>query len=463
MIPIRRFNLVVISHHLLETDTTAMLRPCALALAVAAASAYQLPSASLLRRAPAAAVRSAAPCAQSWSEEGGGNEGWTDEMREKYMKEVEEGTEGGGWDNDEYLAFTKANKPITSNVDLLRQAAAYTKLILDNRQRVKPEYQQYIDELRAAMSPEELQQAEMLIAADTAAKEAEAAAGPVAAAPPPVAQPMVVAPSPPPPPQDTTVVKKAGVMSGSSYASIISSAGAAPAPAPVAAPPAPVAAAPVPTPQPAAAASAPAAPPPTTTVSANAPPLPDKDPRDLRLQYKQYLQTCDRTDREPAYEILQMIHRLFVEKPPTPNEESELRDIQALEQKYNLAIHIGGGLAPPEGIKRVTPPSPPPEFTGDERDENIGPRARRLREIAEAREGSPQPAAAMPVAAAPPAAMPVASAAAAVASAVSSDDAAAALKDALARLAMSPDLTTLSGADREALLGSLVRAMEAQR
>ena len=79
--------------------------------------------------------------------------------------------------------------------------------------------------------------------------------------------------------------------------------GAAAAAAPAAAAPAP-AAAPV---------AAPAPPP------ADLPPLPDKDPRDLRLQYKNYLQTCVRQDREPAGPILELITRLAREKPPVPD------------------------------------------------------------------------------------------------------------------------------------------------
>ncbi|KOO22993.1 hypothetical protein Ctob_009188, partial [Chrysochromulina tobinii] len=177
-------------------------------------------------------------------------------MRRKYMEEVTLGTEGGGWDNDEYLESIHNEGPGTSNEELLYQAIAYTKMLAENRMKPKPEYKKIIDDLRSQMSEDEQRHVEERFAAEAAGLRA---------------------------------------------------------------PVAPVAS----TPQPA------------------APPLPDKDPRDLRLQYKAYLQTCDRQNREPALEILTMIHRLYNEKPPQPREAEELAEIVQLERRFNLVIHSG--------------------------------------------------------------------------------------------------------------------------
>ena len=96
---------------------------------------------------------------------------------------------------------------------------------------------------------------------------------------------------------------------------------------------APAPAAPAPAPAPVAA--APAAP---ATPAVN---LGDKNPRDLRLQYKGYLQTCVRQERTPAGPILDLIRMLAVEKPPQPNEEEEMKEILLLERRFGLTIHGG--------------------------------------------------------------------------------------------------------------------------
>ena len=56
------------------------------------------------------------------------------------------------------------------------------------------------------------------------------------------------------------------------------------------------------------------------------------------------MKTCEAQSREPAPEILETIHRLFTERPPTPDEEGLLQQIQAVEGRFGLGIHSGGGL-----------------------------------------------------------------------------------------------------------------------
>ena len=118
------------------------------------------------------------------------------------------GTEGGGWENDEYLEATKT-RPVSDNVELMRQAEvpfpstsgflyffsrkreryseygetfarwtlsrfdlillvlrhsaarksgeAYVAALAEEGQKPKPEYVEFIEELRAKLSPEELE------------------------------------------------------------------------------------------------------------------------------------------------------------------------------------------------------------------------------------------------------------------------------------------------------------------
>ena len=77
-------------------------------------------------------------------------------MKENYMREVQQGTEGGGWDNDEYLEATKI-RPQTSNAELLKQAMAYTKAFEAKGQRCRPEVLQEIEDIKARMTAEEVQ------------------------------------------------------------------------------------------------------------------------------------------------------------------------------------------------------------------------------------------------------------------------------------------------------------------
>ena len=362
-------------------------------LLAAQASAYQLPS--LLRNAPRF-VRSAVPIAMEEDIPDLESSGWSEEQKRRYLDEVNLGTEGGGWDNDEYLASTKANPPVTSNVELLRQAEAYIKMLASRSMSPKPEYQVMIEELKAKMTPDEIAEAQKPRPVEPQRQTAPVT--PVSIPPAPVMAP--------PPPVVTT--NPSGVTSGSSYAAVLNQVGTsgkaqvpAPMPPPAAiAPPATssspsampmapsgvevpstlqvmgtaadiVSGAPLPSDAvqgaststspaaasldasnvmsgmsyaslsegaarpPAAAASSPPVqtlpqpqPPPPAPAPANAAPLPDKDPRDLRRQYKMYMQTCASQERQPAQEILDMVTRLYAEKPPTETEADDIAEIR---------------------------------------------------------------------------------------------------------------------------------------
>ena len=195
--------------------------------------AYQLRAPLPLRRS--FILRSAVPCASDvMLSDGGERSGWDDEMRRKYMEEVTLGTEGGGWDNDEYLESIHNEGPGTSNEELLYQAIAYTKMLAENRMKPKPEYKKIIDDLRSQMSEDEQRHVEERFAAEAAGREAALAAKKnklvTAAKPPPPP-----APRPPAPPATTQTLTNAnGVTSGSSYASILNAGAVAPRAPPVA-------------------------------------------------------------------------------------------------------------------------------------------------------------------------------------------------------------------------------------
>jgi len=204
-----------------------------------------------------------------------------------------------------------------------------------------------------------------------------------------------------------------------------------------------------PTAAPAVAAS-PAQPKPASTPSTP----PGKDPVALRQQYQSYLVTCDRQNRAPAVEILSMIHRLFEEKPPEASEEEMVVEIRALETRFGIAIHSGGGM--PAAVHSASAPPPTPQFaTAPPPTVPVG--------------TAPPPVAAPP----PPVVAPVpapaaasstppeilAAATASVTSAIADAGSPAALQEALARLAMSPDIAQLTVEEREALIASLVQAM----
>jgi len=433
---------------------------------------------------------------------------WLDDMKEKYMREVWQGTEGGGWDNDDYLAETKANPPVTSNVELLRQAEAYVAYLAAHGVKPKLEYQQFIDDLRAQMSPEELRQVNSVdpwATRDAAQAPMTDPATPSAA----LAVPAVPAPGtvessagPAAPVEPPQPVSAGGVMSGMSYAALTRDAApapvtdpatpsaalavpAVPAPEPVESsaapagpvePPTPVSAggvmsgmsyaaltrdaaqAPVTDPAiPSAALAVPAVPAPPATPAApvgtsQLPQLPPKEPRDLRGQYKAYLKKCGAQSREPDYRILQNIHRLYNEKPPAHDEQEDLEEIRMLEQQFGLTIHSGGGL-PEAGTSLVTPAR-----SEGYSDEDLGPRFRRM--AAYLRNESPGQAAGAAVAqpAVQPAAQPAAQPAVPYFSPAA--DPFTAARQAIAELTP-PQLAALSDAERDALLGSLIDALTA--
>ena len=143
---------------------------------------------------------------------------------------------------------------------------------------------------------------------------------------------------------------------------------------------------PAPAPPPAPVAAAPAA-------EVDEPPLPDKDPRDLRLQYKNYLATCVRQEREPEDGITKLITRLARERPPGPNEDEEMKEIRLFERYLGIAIHVDPSEPPPtteelEAIG-VTVISKAPKEVAEGLDgyhEAIGDRAARIKEAIQNKE-----------------------------------------------------------------------------
>jgi hypothetical protein len=481
-------------------------------------------------------------------------DGWSEKQKKDYMEATMNGVDAGGWDNDDFLAATKT-APQTSDADLLRQSVAYMRVLGEKNVQARPEALELIDELKAKLP------------ADVVAQiEAEESA-PLPPPPPAATYESVSVPasaSPPPAAAQAQAPKiQAGVVSAGSYADMM---GAVTLPAPVPPPPPapapsppPVAATPAPPAVPAnpgglmmmgkaadilskgsgavaPAAAAPAAPPPRAAAApaVSDEPLPDKDPRDLRLQYKMYLQTCARQNRAPEDKITGLMRRLVVENPPAEHEAEEVREIVVLERKVGVEIHsmVGGDEMTPDEIAQQTEELIGPDRIEYDNDENIGPRAKRVMEmlgnqpVSEPAAPPPAPPPTTPVAvppppaavapppaavAPPPAAVvppPVATQDAGVVSGGSYADmigsatvspppavpapvpvapppmppmpppvttpppmqgamsapggASAAVdsaREALARLDSANDLSALSAADREALIGSLIRAL----
>ena len=114
--------------------------------------------------------------------------GLNDAQKKILMDQMQQGVDSGGWDNDEYLEATKANKPVTSNKELLRQSEAYMDMLNAKMLRPSPEVVAEIERIKSAMTPEEMQEYE-------AEKAARLAAGP----PPPPAPPAPPPQAAPPP------------------------------------------------------------------------------------------------------------------------------------------------------------------------------------------------------------------------------------------------------------------------
>ena len=144
-----------------------------------------------------------------------------------------------------------------------------------------------------------------------------------------------------------------------------------------------------------------------------------------------------------------------------------MREILVLERKLGIQIHGQDAGAPvPASPAPAAPPPPAEEYAPD-----VGPRQARALEmikkakaerVAPSAAASPPPA---PVAPAPPAPAPRVAVSppqqpvVPKAPAGGASSPVAALQEAVERLEASPDLAGLSGAEREALLGSLLRAM----
>ena len=204
------------------------------------------------------------------SAEGGRTWTGTDYERQQYMDKMVNGVDSGGWDNDEYLAQTKANPPVTSDIELLRQHRAYMNVLEQRGERPRMEVVKLMEDLMAKMSPEDLARAEM--------GDFDQPLAPPPYAPAPSSPlPAVALPSPLPaaaaPMAEPQVVVQPGVASGTSYAALM---GAATPGAPVnVAPPSPVPWSPLTAPPP-----APAFTPPPQPLAA-APPLPAPAPAPL--------------------------------------------------------------------------------------------------------------------------------------------------------------------------------------
>ena len=121
---------------------------------------------------------------------------WTDGQKQKYMDNVNLGVDSGGWDNDDYLNATKT-RPVTTNIELLLQAEAYVRSCDERGMPVPQERKDFVDELRAGLSAEELATFEVenaaAIARVAAAEEAEKASKEAPVAPPPLAAPFSLA------------------------------------------------------------------------------------------------------------------------------------------------------------------------------------------------------------------------------------------------------------------------------
>ncbi len=227
---------------------------------------------------------------------------------------------------------------------------------------------------------EGLAQAIALVAAAERAEVATTVATEAAVIP---ATPARVATVPAPAPAPA-----AGVLSGASYADVASAApsSSAAAPAPTAsggvvsgssyadmmgapATAAPAAAAPAVVPPPPAAPPPAAAPPaaaPSRAATASEEDLPEKirgkDPVALRAQYEAYMQTCERQNRPPADEVVDLIRQLNRVKPPTSAEADIVRNLRVMERKFDIeqTWPEGAESGQPTVAAAATAPPPPP-------------------------------------------------------------------------------------------------------
>ena len=87
------------------------------------------------------------------------------EKRALAQQAEREGVQPGGWDNDEYLAFTKANPPPPPDISTaLRQAYAYRDMLKEKGLPARPDVQKMIEELEQGADPATLAAAEEHVA-----------------------------------------------------------------------------------------------------------------------------------------------------------------------------------------------------------------------------------------------------------------------------------------------------------
>jgi hypothetical protein len=175
------------------------------------------------------------------------------EEKRKWQQNGLEGVGPGGWDNDEYLAETKANAPEPADSEtLLRQAYAYRDMLTEKGLPQRKDVEEMIAELEAGASPETLAAIEQSVSDVPEWRPSQ------------MRRPSDLPNSPPPPPsleqlfgaqaapKEVTVSSAGGVASSNSYAAMMAQSGAPAATAPVSAmtpvspPPAPPPPAPLP-------------------------------------------------------------------------------------------------------------------------------------------------------------------------------------------------------------------------
>lgn len=351
----------------------------------------------------------------------GDDDPYRENQKKRIQQDMINGVTGGGWDNEDYLQATKTGTPKTTQEEQIAQAEAYIQMLFDRGMRRRPDIEKMLEELKAGRDMSELeavcdgnvadsymtavsqggrgqsdfQQAERRSDGQNAALNVRLPPrkkNPPPARPPPpptqvaalqCASALLPAPMPAVPPPATVTVA-GGVQSSSSYSSMFSGGGEAaamprPEPAMAIPPRAPSALAQTlspPTPPLLTSPLLPMPMPPTpirtpsaAAAAANKPPLPDKDPKDLRKQFAEYLSACARQEREPAAEVVELIARVNEAKQPTMAEADVLRSLAALEPKLGVSTFdydqvLGDGApkppaAPAAPLPRTMPPTLP--------------------------------------------------------------------------------------------------------
>eukprot|EP00964_Phaeocystis_antarctica_P122136 scaffold85786_cov63-Phaeocystis_antarctica.AAC.1 len=210
----------------------------AFALLVACAGLRVLPQAPVRLLAPPAASCAVAMLEANKIASDDENYRTTAEERRSWQKNEIEGVGPGGWDNDEYLAETKANAPEPADSEtLLRQAYAYRDMLKEKGLGQRRDVEEMIAELEAGASPETLAAIEQSVSDVPEWRPSQ------------MRRPSDLPNSPPPPPSlqqlfgpkptdeqgatpaPVTVTSEGGVSSSNSYAAMMAQAGA-PAAAP---------------------------------------------------------------------------------------------------------------------------------------------------------------------------------------------------------------------------------------